>query len=83
LPPEAESATVSTSVFQAPQPGHLPSQRGLVPPQALQVKVVFSLAMGGNYTDWHGRQLLLPIGSWRQISEPITIKSAYLYNCSA
>jgi hypothetical protein len=61
----------------------LPSQRGLVPPQALQVKVVFSLAMGGNYTDWPGRQLLPPMRSGRQISEPVTIKSARLYNCSA
>lgn len=39
------SATDSTSVFQAPQWGHLPSQRGLTPPQSLQVKRVFSLAM--------------------------------------
>ena len=39
LPPAAAvgSATVSSSEFQAPQPGHLPSQRGLVAPQALQV----------------------------------------------
>jgi hypothetical protein len=44
--PGSASATVSTSVFQAPQDGHLPSQRGLVPPQALQVNRVFSLAMG-------------------------------------
>ncbi|WP_291597196.1 hypothetical protein, partial [Comamonas sp.] len=62
---------------------HLPSQRGLVPPQALQVKVVFSLAMGGNYTDWPAPQMLAPIGIGRQISEPVTIKSACLYNCSA
>jgi hypothetical protein len=33
------------SVFQAPQAGHLPSQRGVVPPQSLQVKMVLSLAM--------------------------------------
>ena len=39
------SATDSTSVFQASQAGHLPSQRGLVPPQSLQMKRVFSLAM--------------------------------------
>jgi len=31
------SATDSTSVFQASQCGHLPSQRGLVPPHSLQV----------------------------------------------
>lgn len=45
LPAPALSATDSTSVFQAPQPGHLPSQRGLVPPHSLQVYWVFSLAM--------------------------------------
>jgi len=31
------SATLSTSAFQAPQLGHLPSQRGLLAPQVLQV----------------------------------------------
>src|SRR5690606_39205540 len=40
------SATPSTSVFQASQAGHLPSQRGLVPPHSLQVKIVLSLAVG-------------------------------------
>ena len=33
----AASATVSISVFQASQCGHLPSQRGLVPPHSVQV----------------------------------------------
>ena len=33
----APSATVSTSVFQPPQCGHLPCQRGLVPPHSPQV----------------------------------------------
>ena len=37
LPPPLDSATVSSSVFQAPQPGHLPSQRGLVAPHSVQV----------------------------------------------
>jgi hypothetical protein len=40
-----ESTVLSMSVFQAPQAGHLPSQRGVVPPQSLQVKMVLSLAM--------------------------------------
>ena len=35
--PGAASGTVSISVFQAPQPGHLPSQRGLVLAHSLQV----------------------------------------------
>ena len=34
---ETGSATDSTSVFQAPQCGHLPSHLALVPPQSLQV----------------------------------------------
>ena len=33
----APSATASTSVFQAPQLGHLPSHFGLVPPHSVQV----------------------------------------------
>jgi len=33
----APSTTVSISVFQASQCGHLPSQRGLVPPHSVQV----------------------------------------------
>ncbi len=37
LPPVAASATASTRLFQAPQPGHLPSQRGLLAPHAWQV----------------------------------------------
>jgi hypothetical protein len=37
LPGAATSAALSTSVFHAPHPGHLPSQRGLVAPQSLQV----------------------------------------------
>ena len=36
-PAAAASATVSISVFQASQCGHLPSQRGLVPPHSVQV----------------------------------------------
>ena len=32
----AASATVSISVFQAPQAGHLPSHLGLLPPQSVQ-----------------------------------------------
>jgi len=35
LPPPA-SATDSTSVFHAPQPGHLPSHLGLLAPHSLQ-----------------------------------------------
>ena len=35
--PAADSATVSSSVFQALQCGHLPSHFGLVPPHSLQV----------------------------------------------
>ncbi|MPM59358.1 hypothetical protein SDC9_106198 [bioreactor metagenome] len=46
LPPLALSAMVSTRVFHAPQDGHLPSQRGLVPPHSEQVKIALSLAMG-------------------------------------
>ncbi len=37
LVPAAGSATDSTRVFQALQWGHLPSQRGLLPPHSLQV----------------------------------------------
>jgi hypothetical protein len=43
------SAIDSIKVFQAPQLGHLPSHLGLVPPQSLQVKTVFSLAMARYY----------------------------------
>jgi hypothetical protein len=32
-------------VFQAPQAGHLPNQRGVVPPQSVHVKMVLSFAM--------------------------------------
>jgi hypothetical protein len=32
-------------VFHAPQAGHLPNQRGVVPPQSEQVNIVLSLAM--------------------------------------
>ena len=32
-----DSAADSTSVFQAPQSGHLPSHFGLVPPHSVQV----------------------------------------------
>src|ERR1035437_4399756 len=45
----ALSATDSISVFQAPQPGHLPSHLGLASPQSLQMKVVFVLAIAGCY----------------------------------
>jgi hypothetical protein len=45
----AGSATDSISVFQAPQAGHLPSHLELVPPQSLQTKIVFSLAMRQAY----------------------------------
>ena len=37
LPAVGASAALSTSVFHAPQPGHLPSQRGLLAPHSLQV----------------------------------------------
>jgi hypothetical protein len=40
-----ESTVLSMSVFQAPQAGHLPNQRGVVPPQSEQVKMLLSLAM--------------------------------------
>jgi hypothetical protein len=40
-----ESTVLSMSVFQAPQAGHLPNQRGVVPPQSVQVKMLLSLAM--------------------------------------
>src|SRR4051812_43978073 len=43
-PATGDSATVSISVFQASQCGHLPSHLALVPPHSVQVKVVFSLA---------------------------------------
>ncbi len=43
------SAIDSIKVFQAPQLGHLPNHLGLVPPQSLQVKTVFSLAMARYY----------------------------------
>jgi hypothetical protein len=43
LPPA--SRVLSMRVFQAPQAGHLPNQRGVVPPQSEQVKMVLSLAM--------------------------------------
>ena len=33
----ADSATVSMRVFHASQWGHLPSQRGVVPPHSVQV----------------------------------------------
>ena len=36
-PPAPASGTVSISVFQASQCGHLPSQRGLEPPHSVQV----------------------------------------------
>ncbi len=37
LAPAGVSATVSISVFQASQLGHLPSQRGVEPPHSVQV----------------------------------------------
>ena len=40
------SATLSISVFHAPQLGHLPSHLGQVPPHSEQVNRVLSLAMG-------------------------------------
>jgi hypothetical protein len=40
-----ESTVLSMSVFQAPHAGHLPNQRGVVPPQSVQVKMLLSLAM--------------------------------------
>ena len=39
------SATVSISVFQAPQAGHFPSHLGLVLPQSVQTYSVLSLAI--------------------------------------
>ena len=49
LPPPV-SATLSMSVFHAPQCGHLPSHFGEVPPHSLHEKIVLSLAMRGIVT---------------------------------
>src|SRR5204863_255395 len=42
---EPESATVSTSVFQALHCGHWPAQRGVVPPHSVHVYTVLVLAI--------------------------------------
>jgi hypothetical protein len=42
---DAFSATVSTSVFQSPQPGHCPCHFGALAPHSVQVKSVLILAM--------------------------------------